>query len=256
MHHILEPHPETLTVWLAEQGAPPYRSAQIRRWLFERRAESFEDMTDLPKELRTRLAADFSLWTMQVVRHSKSTDGTEKLLLETHDHERIECVLLRDGHRRTICISTQVGCAMGCVFCASGLDGVVRNLTAGEIVEQMLRLSRLLPGEERLSHIVVMGMGEPLANLNHLLPALGEASSSSGLGISHRRITISTVGLPPAIRRLAELDAHRPASQDAGAGPKKHYQLAVSLHAPNDELRNALVPVNKNIGIQAVVEAA
>ena len=242
MPHILEPQPEKLTAWLAEQGAPAYRAGQIRRWLFERRAESFEDMTDLPKELRTRLAADFCLWTMKVVRHSKSADGTEKLLLETHDHERIECVLLRDGHRRTICISTQVGCAMGCVFCASGLDGVVRNLTAGEIVEQMLRLSRLLPEDERLSHIVVMGMGEPLANLNHLLPALGEASSPSGLGISHRRITISTVGLPPAIRRLADLDAR--------------YQLAVSLHAPNDELRNALVPVNKNIGIQAVVEAA
>jgi 23S rRNA (adenine2503-C2)-methyltransferase len=162
--------------------------------------------------------------------------------LELADKQRIECVLLRDGHRRTICISSQVGCAMGCVFCASGLDGVIRNLTAGEIVEQMLRLARLLPADERLSHIVVMGMGEPLANLNNLLPALDEASSPSGLGISHRRITISTVGLPPAIRRLAEIDAR--------------YQLAVSLHAPGDELRNQLVPVNKNIGIQSIVEAA
>ncbi|HKD37495.1 MAG TPA: 23S rRNA (adenine(2503)-C(2))-methyltransferase RlmN, partial [Pirellulales bacterium] len=155
---------------------------------------------------------------------------------------RIECVLLRDGPRRTICISSQVGCAMGCVFCASGLDGVVRNLTAGEIVEQMLRLARLLPADERLSHIVVMGMGEPLANLQNLLPALGEATSSTGLGIGHRRITISTVGLPPAIRKLAELDSR--------------FQLAVSLHAPNDHLRTELVPVNKNIGLESIIEAA
>ena len=132
-------------------------------------------------------------------------------------------------------------------FCASGLDGVVRNLTAGEIVEQMLRLQRLLPKSnddtgERLSHIVVMGMGEPLANLDRLLPALAEAISDTGLGISHRRITISTVGLPPAVDRLSELDAR--------------FQLAVSLHAPNDELRNRLVPANKNIGLAAIVAAA
>jgi 23S rRNA (adenine2503-C2)-methyltransferase len=242
MHHILEPNPDLLAGWLAEHGAPAYRAAQIRRWLFERRAESFEGMTDLPKDLRQKLAADFTIWTSKIVRHSEAADGTEKLLLELADNERIECVLLRDGHRRTICISSQVGCGMGCVFCASGLDGVIRNLTSGEIVEQMLRLARLLPAEERLSHIVVMGMGEPLANLNQLLPALGEATNATGLGISHRRITISTVGLPPAIRRLAEMDAR--------------YQLAVSLHAPNDELRNRLVPVNKNIGIRAIVEAA
>jgi 23S rRNA (adenine2503-C2)-methyltransferase len=242
MQHILEPKPEVLADWLAQFGAPAYRAAQIRRWLFERRALSFEEMTDLSKDLRAKLAADFTIWTTSIVRHSQAADGTEKLLLELDDKQRIECVLLRDGQRRTICISSQVGCAMGCVFCASGLDGVIRNLTAGEIIEQMLRLARLLPPEERLSHIVVMGMGEPLANLNNLLPALDEAASPTGLGISHRRITISTVGLPPAIRRLAELDAR--------------YQLAVSLHAPNDELRNQLVPVNKNIGIHAIVEAA
>ena len=242
MHHILQPNSELLKGWLAERGFPAYRAGQIRKWLFQRKAGSFEDMTDLPKNLRAQLAADFQIWTTKIAKHLTTGDGTEKLLLELSDGQRIECVLLRDGHRRTICISSQVGCAMGCVFCASGLDGVERNLTSGEVVEQMLQLSRLLPADERLSHIVVMGMGEPLANLNNLLPALHEASDSSGLGISHRRITISTVGLPPAIRRLAEMDAR--------------YHLAVSLHAPDDELRNRLVPVNDKIGIQAVMEAA
>src|SRR5205085_8227777 len=130
------------------------------------------------------LAAEFTLWTSEIQQHKRTDDGTEKLLLRLADGKDIECVLLRDGARRTICISTQVGCAMGCVFCASGLAGVERNLTAGEIVEQMLRLERLLPAEERLSHIVVMGMGEPLANLDNLLPALDVACSENGLGIS------------------------------------------------------------------------
>jgi 23S rRNA (adenine2503-C2)-methyltransferase len=176
------------------------------------------------------------------VTHKRTADGTEKLLVELADGQQIECVLLRDGQRRTICISTQVGCAMGCVFCASGLAGVARNLTAGEIVEQMLLLDRLLPQGERLSHIVVMGMGEPLANLDGLLPALDEASAADGLGISARRITISTVGLPPGVRRLAEQNCR--------------YNLAVSLHAPDDALRNQLVKVNRSIGLSEILQAA
>jgi 23S rRNA (adenine2503-C2)-methyltransferase len=254
MLHLLDPATwPRLQGWLADQGQPAFRALQIRKWVFEGRAASFEAMTDLPKQLRAALAAEFSLWTMQLVRHQTSRDGTEKLLLAVAGSrpeaaaasaamERIECVLLRDGERRTICISSQVGCAMGCVFCASGLDGVERNLTSGEIVEQMLLLQRLLPAEERLSHIVVMGMGEPLANLDHLLSALDEASDPSGLGISHRRITISTVGLPKQIHRLCELNTR--------------YHLAVSLHAPTDELRNRIVPVNKNIGLAEILASA
>ncbi len=227
---------------MAERKAPAYRAGQVRRWLFERRAGSFEDMTDLPKTLRTSLAADFRLWTTAIAARQQAGDGTEKLLLELHDGHHIECVLIREGSRRTICISTQVGCAMGCVFCASGLEGVARNLSTGEILEQMLQLNRLLSDDERLSHIVVMGMGEPLANLDRLLPALEIASSPAGLGIGARRITISTVGLPPALDRLAEGGCH--------------YHLAVSLHAPNDELRNRLVPVNGKIGIAPILAAA
>ncbi len=242
MHHLLEPTPDRLRDWLAERGLGGYRRAQIRRWVFAGRARSFDEMTDLPKSLREALAADFCLWTTRVVEHKHSADGTEKLLVELADGQQIECVLLRDGARRTICISTQVGCAMGCVFCASGLAGVARNLTAGEIVEQMLLLDRLLGDDERLSHVVVMGMGEPLANVDALLAALAEAAAPSGLGISARRITISTVGLPASIHRLADA--------------KCRYNLAVSLHAPDDDLRNQLVRVNKNIGLAEILKAA
>ncbi len=240
--HLLNSLGEPLETWLKENSLPRFRAAQIRNWLFKRRARDWEEMTDLPKALRAQLASDWQLWTSEIIRHTQAEDGTEKLLLKLADGGQIECVLLRDSVRRTICISTQVGCGMGCVFCASGLDGVERNLTTGEIVEQMLRLQLLLGPEERLSHIVVMGMGEPLANLDGLLPALAEAHRPEGLDISARRITISTVGLPQAIERLAREQAS--------------YRLAISLHAPNDELRNKLVPVNEKIGLSAIMAAA
>src|SRR6476619_2293321 len=129
MLHLLDPSPEPLAAWLKERGYPAFRAGQIRKWLFENRAGDFADMTDLPKKLREELA-DWTLWTSKVVRFLTDPEGTEKLLLQLADGGRIECVLLRDGDRRSICISTQVGCAIGCVFCASGLDGVDRNLTS------------------------------------------------------------------------------------------------------------------------------
>jgi 23S rRNA (adenine2503-C2)-methyltransferase len=238
----LETSPQAMAEWLAQRGHPAYRARQIRQWVFHGRAGSFEEMTDLPRALREELADEFRLFTTRIARQSDAADGTQKLLVELADGGRIECVLLRDGERRTICISTQVGCGMGCVFCASGLDGVDRNLTTGEIVEQMLLLQKLLPPDERLGYIVVMGMGEPLANLDRLLAALDEATSDSGLGIGARRITISTVGLPKGLDRLCELDCR--------------YHLAVSLHAPDDALRSRLVPINEKIGLDAVLEAA
>ena len=242
MQHLLAASIESLRQWLAERGHPAYRAAQIWQWVFNKRAGGFEEMTDLPKRLREELAQHWQLWTSQIVCHEQAPDGTEKLLLEFPGGGRIECVLLRDGDRRSICISTQVGCAMGCVFCASGLEGVDRNLTTGEIVEQMLLLQRMLPAEERIGYIVVMGMGEPLANLDSLLPALEIASSEQGLGIGHRRITISTVGLPKQLDRLTM--------------ECPQYHLAVSLHAPNDALRTQIVPTNKNVGLNAVLAAA
>lgn len=250
MQHILDGLDDVLGRYFSDRKNPAFRVKQIRRWLFASQNENFEEMTNLPAAVRSELAEAFSIWTTTTATHSRDEDGTEKLLLELTDKERIECVLLRDGVRRSICISSQVGCAMGCVFCATGIDGVARNLTTGEMIEQMLRLARLLPAEkdsplqpsERLSHLVVMGMGEPLANLDQLLPALAEAERSDGLGISPRRITISTVGLPSAIDRLA----------DEGC----KYSLAVSLHAADDELRSRLVPVNKSTGLKDILAAA
>ena len=241
--HLLEQTPDKLQVWFAGRGLPAYRAAQVRRWLFEQRAAGFDQMTDLPKPLRSQLADELTIFTTRVAKHRKADDGTEKLLLETADHQRVECVLLRDDKRhRTICISSQVGCAMGCVFCASGLDGLVRNLTTGEIIEQMLRLQLLLTPEERLSHVVVMGVGEPLMNLDCLLPALAAATGADGLAVSARRVTISTVGLPEGIRRLADENCQ--------------YHLAVSLHAADDQLRSQLVPAGRKHGIASILAAA
>jgi 23S rRNA (adenine2503-C2)-methyltransferase len=231
-----------LADWFRARGEGPFRADQVRRWLFGKRVASVEEMHDLPKSLRTALADEFRLFASTVVRHQVSRDGTEKLLLELRDGEHVECVLMREEDRRTVCISTQVGCAMGCVFCASGLFGVKRNLTTGEILDQILRLDRLLPPDERITNVVVMGMGEPLANLKHLLPALDTLSEKGGLGLGARRITVSTVGLPDRMRELA-----------AHGVP---YNLAVSLHAPNDELRSRIVPVNRSIGLAAILAAA
>lgn len=207
-----------------------------------RRARDFESMTDLPAGLREQLSREFSIHSTKVVDVHRAEDGTEKLLVELHDGKQVECVLLRDGPRRTICVSSQVGCAMGCVFCASGLDGVDRNLTGGEILEQALHLQALLPEEERLTHVVMMGMGEPLANLDQVLSALDQMHDPAGLGIGARRITISTVGLPAAMDRLCQ-------------HPRK-YHLAVSLHAATDALRSQLVPVNAKIGLDRILSAA
>lgn len=231
-----------LADWCRAAGHAPYRAEQIRRWIFGKRVADFAAMHDLPAALRQALDEAFSFFPAEIVRRQVAADRTEKLLLKLEDGEFVECVLMREDDRRTICISTQVGCAMGCVFCASGLLGVKRNLTTGEILEQVLRLDRLLPLEERITNVVVMGIGEPLANLKNLLPALDSLNAKGGMGLGARRITISTVGLPDKIRELAEID--------------RQYNLAVSLHAPNDDLRTKLVPVNAKIGIGEILSAA
>jgi len=233
---------DELIAWLEEQGYPKFRADQIRRWIFGKRVTSFDEMHDIPAKLREQLAESFNLFASETVRHQVSRDGTEKLLLRWQDGEDTECVLMREKDRCTVCISTQVGCAMGCVFCASGLLGVKRNLSTGEILEQILLLDRLLTQEDRITNVVIMGMGEPLANLPNLLPALKTLNDKGGMGLGARRITVSTVGLPEKIDELAAMDIP--------------FNLAVSLHAPTDELRNEIVPVNKNIHLQRIMEAA
>ena len=242
--HFRDQSDADLRRWLAERNAPGFRLEQLLRWAYTRAVDDFDSMTDLPNDLRVELAKSFRLWASKLAAHHRADDGSEKLLLELHDGATIECALLRDdrGHC-TACISSQVGCGMGCAFCASGLDGVARNLTAGEIVEQLLHLNRAAGAAfppQRLTHIVVMGMGEPLANLEAVWNALDRGRVA--LGISARRITISTVGLPKGIRELA-----RRGSQ---------YHLAVSLHAADDELRSQIVPANRRIGLAEVVAAA
>jgi|SRR5262245_14040708 len=240
---LLDQPPETLRAWFADRGQPALRVKQVRRWILAGRADSFDQMSDLPRELRGELARHFAALGTRVERHLVAKDDTHKLLLRLSDDRMIECVLIQEPPRRTACISTQVGCGMGCVFCASGLNGVVRNLTAGEILEQLVRLRNLTAAPDgRLSNIVVMGMGEPLANLDNLLEALEVTGHKDGLGIGARHITISTVGLPAKIRRLADLG--------------KQYHLAVSLHAPNDLLRTRIVPTNEMTGLDEILAAA
>src|SRR6056297_1076358 len=240
--HLLDWDFPAISQWCLDAGQKPFRAKQLWHWIYRKRATDFAQMSDLPEAFRRRLSEEFILFRAAVASEQVSPDGTEKLLIRLADGGEIECVLLRDGVRRSICVSSQFGCAMGCVFCASGLDGVDRNLSRGEIVEQMLRLQRRLPEPERLSHIVMMGMGEPLANLDRVLGALDVARSPAGLGISPRRITISTVGLPVAIDRLAKHQVP--------------FNLAVSLHAPNEALRSRLVPINRKVGLAPVMEAA
>ncbi len=215
---------------------PTFRGRQIRAWVFERGATSFDEMTDLPADLRLSLPDRLRVLSSEVAEEKATGGGTNKLLVRMEDGALVECVLIPEGKRLTLCISSQVGCPAACVFCASGLRGLDRNLAAHEIVEQYLHAARIAGGREKITNVVMMGMGEPLMNYDALVSALRQ------IEISARRITVSTVGLPDMIRKLAN------------EGLKVN--LAVSLHAPNDRLRDALVPLNKRFPLAEVIAAA
>ena len=231
---------EQFTSYLKERGQPSYRAAQVWQWLYQKRAVSFDEMSNLSGELRRQLAADFSISRPRIARRSESRDGTVKFLFELADGETIESVLIPETHRLTLCISTQAGCAYGCAFCATALMGLKRNLRASEIVDQVLESSRALDGERRITHVVLMGMGEPLANYAQTVKALEVLTDASwGIGISPRRITLSTVGLVPQIKKLME---------------ETRVNLAISLHAANDELRGELMPVNRKYSLRQLID--
>ncbi len=226
---------------LAGLGVEKYRAQQICRWIYRGRATSFEQMTDLSEELRAKLAEKFRVLGTTVASRHTSEDGTEKLLVALDDGNLIETVLIRDGERKTVCVSTQVGCPVKCVFCASGLDGLKRNLTAGEIVEQVVHVTQLLPRDDRVDNLVIMGIGEPLLNAENLVKALKIWKAAWGMGIGYHRITLSSVGILDKLPRLVE----------AGTTPN----LALSLHAPNDRIRAEVVPTMKKWKVTDIIKA-
>ncbi len=259
--HIFEFTPDSMEAWCDERRLPKFRAKQILEWVYANGVADPELMSNLSKNDRAILAKDMTLISGDIIGHQKSTDGVEKLLVEWwdgsnatpsdtapqeprplistslpvlsrpasgHTDRQTECVMIPSEDRRTACISSQIGCPVGCRFCASGLGGLDGNLSAGRIVEQVWRLGRL-KGIERITNVVFMGMGEPLANITNVIRAVRTIQAEWGLGISARKITISTVGLPAAIDRLAnELDLP--------------VTLALSLHAPNDTIRRELIP--------------
>lgn len=238
---VFDHTPDSLRALLIGWGEPGYRAIQLLEWVYVRGAGDFSEMSNLPKTLRTRLADAMTLFESTVIRQQDARDGTTKRLLRWSDGTTSECVLIPDGERRTACISTQVGCPVRCSFCASGLDGLDRHLTPGQIVEQAMRIQALCT-DVRLSNIVFMGLGEPLSNYASTVHALRTINADWGIGIGARKITVSTVGLPGPMRRLA----------DEGL----QITLALSLHAPTDELRRELIPWAERVSIDTLVEAA
>ena len=244
---LKELRPAELAAWLAERAAPGYRTGQILRWLFARGATSFEEMSDLPAELRTALATDFEIRRPTITRLSDSSDGTRKFLFRLADGAEIESVLIPaerpDGKgegRLTLCISSQVGCGMGCGFCATATLGFARNLTAAEIVDQVLEARRNRRSERPITNLVFMGMGEPLHNYENVAAAIEILTAPWGFGMSAQRITVSTVGLVPQMQRLLA---------------ETRVNLAVSLTATTDELRDELMPVNRKYPLATLLAA-
>jgi 23S rRNA (adenine2503-C2)-methyltransferase len=222
-------------------GAPRFHARQIYQWVFKRGIVEFDRMTDLGRVLRAQLAAAFDIGTPSVERADRSTDGTTKFLLRLADGQLIESVFIPDTPSQTFCLSTQVGCAMKCAFCLTGRMGIVRNLTAGEIVGQVRVLARELGMLDTRFNIVLMGMGEPLHNYDNTMKAIRMLADEHGLAVSPRRITLSTVGVLPALERLAT----EPLMPN----------LAISLHATTEDQRDRLVPINRKYGLEDLLAA-
>jgi 23S rRNA (adenine2503-C2)-methyltransferase len=230
---------EELKIKLDEWGEPSYRATQIFDWVYKKGAASFDGFSDLPKGLRRKLEENFSLRPLDLAGHVISRDRTEKFLFKLADENFIETVLILAGHRKTLCLSTQVGCKFACVFCASGKGGFKRNLLPSEILGQILFLRDRL--SVRLTNFVFMGMGEPLDNYENVVQAVRIMNDARGLGIAARRITISTAGITPGLERLKTLGLQ--------------VNLSLSLHSVKDEVRSKLLPINKRYPLKELIRA-
>ena len=228
---------EELEPLLKSEGGPRYASRQLLNWLYRRNAGSFDEMTDVGRELRKRLARKYRISEGAATAERIGEDGTTKLLIEMTDGAKVECVIIPESDRSTLCVSSQVGCARKCLFCATGRMGLVRNLTAGEIVEQMVIASR----RTKITNVVFMGMGEPFDNYDSVRRAVLRLTHPHAFGLGHRHVTISTAGVVPGIRRMARdlLPA----------------RLTVSLTAPDDATRSKLIPLNRTWNVGKLVEA-
>jgi 23S rRNA (adenine2503-C2)-methyltransferase len=233
---------EELKDWLKDQGEKPFRAEQIYDWLYKKRAASFEDMSNLPKPLRDKLDEHFVLTTLSTIIQQTSSDGTIKFLFELQDGVSIETVLMRHEYGNSVCVTTQVGCRIGCTFCASTLGGLKRNLEAGEIVAQVVKVQQALDEtDERVSSIVIMGIGEPFDNYDNMLSFLKIMNHDKGMNIGARHITVSTSGIIPKIYQFAD--------------ENMQINFAISLHAPNSELRSRLMPINRAYKLPDLMDA-
>lgn len=242
MRSIYDLNLEDLQQYLIDNNLKPFRAKQIFKWLYEKRINSFEQMSDISKDLQAKLSNDFYIKTLGIKAHQISKDGTEKFLFELKDGALVESVLMVFDYGFSACLSSQVGCNMGCKFCASGLLKKQRDLSAGEIVSQALMIQRQLDlNNNRLGNIVVMGTGEPFDNYDNVIKAMSIINSPFGLEIGSRHISISTCGVVPQIRRFSKENLQ--------------YNLAISLHAPNNELRNKLMPINQAYPLEELFSA-
>ena len=258
--HFFDFTPETFKEFIKDLGLKPFRAKQIMEWVYDKKIANPLQMTNLSKSDQAKLAENCDFIVGATIDHQRASDGVQKLLIDWATHHsppmpgaseltvlqsssenQTECVIIPTDKRNTACISSQVGCAVGCKFCASGIGGLDGNLTAGQIIQQVWQLSTLKE-VNRISNVVFMGMGEPLSNFEEVIKAIRTLNAEWGMGISARKITVSTVGLPAQIRRLADIDLP--------------ITLAISLHAPNDELRKTLIPWAEYVTIEQLIEAA
>ncbi|MCT6924057.1 23S rRNA (adenine(2503)-C(2))-methyltransferase RlmN [Metasolibacillus sp.] len=234
--------PDELQNWLVENGEKAFRAGQIFDWLYHKRVKTFEEMSNLSKSLREKLSANFALTTLSTIIQQESKDGTIKFLFQLQDGYSIETVLMRHDYGNSVCVTTQVGCRIGCTFCASTLGGLKRHLLAGEIVEQVVKVQQALDEvEERVSHIVIMGIGEPFDNYDAMMNFLKVINDEKGLNIGARHITVSTSGIVPKIYDFAN--------------EQLQINFALSLHAPNQELRQKLMPIARAYKLEQLMES-